>query len=360
MATQSDILTALLAAIPDTYDKSVGSFVWDNLAAVAENIAALDDNLDAATDKLSIANLTGDELTQRVYERTGIRRDEATYATGTVTLIGTGAVNAGDLVETQGGIQFQITTTTDITTSGDVPIQAVVAGAAGNVPAGTITLFPVTLSGFTAVTNANPTKGGADEESDSDLLQRYYDYVQNPPTSGNKSEYFNWAIGFQGVGGANVLPLWNGNNTVKVVVVGADKQPASDDIVSALQTYLDPGVTGLGDGVAPIGAFVTTVSATGLAIDFAATLVLSPGYDIATATQNVQASLISYLQTVASEQYGTPTAKTAIVSYAKAGDAILNSAGVEDYSNLTLNGAMSNITVAIEQVAVLGTTNFTT
>ncbi len=360
MATQSDILTALLAVIPDTYDKSVGSFVWDNLNAAAEQISSIDDSLTSATNELDISNLTGSQLAQRVYDRTGLTPDAATFATGTVTLTGTGTVNAGALVETQGGVQFQVTTATNITTSGDVPIQAVVAGSAGEVPAGTITLFPVTLPGFTAVTNANPTTGGADAESDASLLQRYYNYIRNPATSGNKSDYFNWATEFQGVGGANVIPLWNGNNTVKVCVIGTDKQPASAAIVSGLQTYLDPGVTGLGNGVAPIGAFVTAESATRLAVNFAATLVLANGYTLATVTQNVQTALTTFLQSVASVQYGTPTAQTAVVSYAKAGDAILNSAGVADYSNLTLNGTTSNVTVNIEQVAILGTTNFTT
>lgn len=54
------------------------------------------------------------------------------------------------------------------------------------------------------------------------------------------------------------------------------------------------------------------------------------------------------------------SAQTAVVSYAKVGDTILNSDGVSDYSNLTLNGGISNVSVPTEQVATLGTTNFTT
>lgn len=360
MATKDDILTDLLNAVPDTYDKSVGSFIYDSLSPVAEQIADIDTSIDDTTNMLSIDNLTGDELENRINERTGQTRNAATFSTGTATLTGTGTANEGDVVETEGGVQFEVTTTTAVTNSGDVPIKALVAGSDGNVPAGTITLFPVTLTGFTAVTNASPTTGGADAESDASLLQRYYNYIQNPPTSGNKSAYFNWATGYTGVGGANVIPIWNGNNTVKVVIIGADKQPATSDIVSGLQTYLDPSVTGLGDGVAPIGAFVTAESALGVAVDFAATLVLSSGYDLMTVTNNVQAALTSYFQDVASTQYGTPTAQTAIVSYAKAGDAILNSEGVDDYSNLTLNGGTSNVSINTEQVATLGTTNFTT
>lgn len=351
MATASDILTALLAAVPDTYDKSTGSFIYDNLFAVAEQIASLDTGINNAEAELSIANLTGSALDERVYERTGITRTAAVAAIGTVTVTGTGTINIGELFETASGTQFHATATVNITTSGTVPVQAVIAGSAGNVAAGTITLFPVTLSGFTAVTNSSSTTGGADAESDADLLHRYYDLVQNPPTSGNKSDYLNWARGYAGVGDATVLPLWNGNNTVKVVIIDTNKQPASSTLVANLQTYLDPGVTGLGDGVAPIGAFVTVKSAAGLNIDVVATIVLSAGYDLATATANIQNALTTFLQSIAFVQ--------SVVSYAKVGDSIINTLGVEDYSNLTINGGTTNVSVPAEQVAVLGTTNIT-
>lgn len=351
MATQADILTALLVAMPDTYDKSVGSFVYDNLAAVAEEIAGLDTDLATATSKLSIANLATTDLDTRVNERTGITRKAATYATGTVTVTGTGTINAGDLFETAAGTQFSSTQTIAIVTNGDVTVQAVVAGSAGNVAAVTITLFPVTLTGFTAVTNAAPTTGGTDAETGAALLQRYYDYVQTPSTSGNANDYLVWAKSVAGVGDARVIPLWNGNNTVKVVVIDANKQPASAGIVSAAQTYIDPGITGLGSGVAPIGAFVTVESATGLNIDVVATIVLSAGYTLATATTNIQNSLVALLQSIAFLQ--------SVVSYAKVGDAVLNSAGVEDYSGLTVNGGTTNVAVGTEQVAILGTTTIT-
>jgi len=350
--TKDDLLTAMLNAIPDTYDKSIGSFVYDNLAAVAEQISDLDTNITNATGKLSIENLSGDELAARVRERTGITRDPATYATGSVTVTGTGTININDLFETAAGTQFKATETKAITDSGTVNIQAVKAGSQGIVSAESITLFPVTLTGFTAVTNENPTTGGAEAESDVDLLQEYYDYIQNPPTSGNKSAYIKWAKEVTGVGDARVIPLWDGDNTVKVVIIGSDKGPSSAEIISDVQDYIDPGITGLGEGAAPIGAFVTVASAAGVDIDISVTIVLSTGYDLSTATTNIQNAITSFLQSIAFQQ--------SIVSYAKIGDAILNSDGVEDYSNLTVNSGTSNISIGDEEVAVLGTTTITT
>lgn len=349
--TKSEVLTALLNAIPDNYDKSVGSFIYDNLAAVAEQISTMDTDISNAQSKLSIENLSGADLASRINERTGISRKAATYATGSVTVTGTGTINIGDLFETSAGTQFKAIETKVIASSGSVNIQAVISGIGGNVAIGTIKLFPITLTGFTAVTNAAITSGGFDAELDADLLQRYYDYIQTPATSGNKNEYLVWVKSVSGVGDARVIALWSGNNTVKVVIIDSNKQPASGALVTTVQNYIDPGVTGLGDGVAPIGAFVTVESATGVNINISVTIVLSAGYSLPTATTNIRNALTALLQSLAFKQ--------SVVSYAKVGDTILNSDGVEDYSGLVVNGGTANISIGNEEVAILGTTTIT-
>jgi uncharacterized phage protein gp47/JayE len=340
------ILVLLLANVSNEYDKSVGSFIYDSLASVAIEMAKTDVTIDVVKDMLSIEKLSGSELAQRIRERTGIIRRVATSAIGTVTLTGSGTINTGDLFETPGGIQFQSTETKVIAVSGIVTIQSFIAGASGVVPAGAITLFPVTLAGFTAVTNANPTQDGFEAESDADLLQRYYDRVQTPATSGNKSHYLNWAKEVNGVGLAKVFPLWAGNNTVKIVIIDLNRQPASAELVASTQEYIDPDVAGLGEGAAGIGAFVTVVSATGLVIDVSVTIVLSAGYTALQADANITANLTQYLKDIAFVE--------SIVSYAKVGASILASEGVEDYANLIVNSGTANVPITDEKVAVIG------
>ena len=58
-----------------------------------------------------------------------------------------------------------------------------------------------------------------------------------------------------------MYPTWAGNNTVKLVIIDANKQPPSADLVAGAQGYMDPGVEGLGLGVAPFGAFTTVEGA---------------------------------------------------------------------------------------------------
>jgi len=349
--TRDEILAALLSAVPDTLDKRPGSFVYDALFPVAEQLAELDSALENAKAKMSVENLSDDELTQRVKERTGIDRKPATRAVGVVKLTGTGTIHEGDLFETAGGIQFRATETKSIEGSGEVSIEAVIPGSSGNVPAGTITLFPVTIPGIIAVTNEAPTKDGFDEESDADLLQRYYDRLRQPSTSGNKAQYLSWAKEVPGVGDARVVPLWNGPNTVKVIIIDSDRKPASQTIVDAVQEHLDPKSSGLGEGVAPIGAVVTVVSANGLTVDVSADVVPAAGYTKEQVEANVAASLTEYFRSIAFRE--------SIVSYARVGAAILAAEGVADYSNLKINNGTLNISIGDNEVAVLGDLSLT-
>ncbi len=347
MPTKQEVLNDMLNEVSQTYDKREGSFIYDALAPAAKQFAKTDENIKVVEEKLSIDKLSGAELRQRVRERTGIIAREATRAIGKVQLTGTGTIQTGDLFETQSGTQFRATETKAITTSGLVSIEAVVAGPGGVVPASTIILFPITLAGFTAVTNPEPTYDGFEAESDADLLQRYYERVRTPATSGNKAHYINWAKEVPGVGDAKVFPLWAGNNTVKVTIINANKEPASTELIETVQEHVDPGGLGLGEGQAPIGAYCTTVSANAKVIDVNFAAMLEPGYTIEQVQPLAEASLTNYLRSIAF--------KAEIVSYALIGANIINTEGILDYTELLVNGGTANILLDIEETPVLGT-----
>ena len=349
MSYDVDVIHAgILGNIDDKYQKTIGFPMYDLTRAFALAIKSLGDDLETAEAAADVDNMTGDALTKWCYQRKGISRKAAACAAGTVKIVtGTGTISKGDLFESFGGIQFASTENKAVTDGATVCVQAVVAGASGNVVAGSVTLMPVTLAGISTVTNETAMYGGYDAESDISLRARYYEAVTAPPTSGNKNQYISWAKSVTGVGGAKCYPLANGANTVEVCIIDSDMQPASTDLIAAVQAYIDPGSTGTGEGAAPIGACCTVTSATGLAINVACTVTLASGYDSAVVLTNVTSAVKAYLSSIAFSG--------AYVSYAKIANAVNDAEGVLDYSGLTVNGGTANITVPDKSVAVVGT-----
>lgn len=347
--TKDIIHNEMLNEISNDYDKSIGSFIYDATKPAAIKFEKAYQDLDEVMEKMDIENLEGEELTQRIYERTGIERKPATKATTTVFITGNvgAVVNIGDKVASD-TVNFTITESKTIDSTGQVSVlvECDEYGSIGNVPANAINRFPVTLTGLISVTNPNPVTNGYDEESDADLLERYYQRIRTPVTGANKSQFKNWALEVTGVGDAKVIPLWNGDNTVKIVIIDSNKLPASAELVAEVQEYIDPGSSGTGEGVGPACAYVTVESAEGVTIDISFTAIKDPTYTDEQILANVQTSIIEYFKTIAF--------KSKIVSYAKIGNAIFDSAGIIDYTSLTVNGGTNNITLTDLQVPVLG------
>lgn len=347
--TAEVIRKRMLDRVSSDYDKREGGVVYDCIEPSILELEQVYITLDGTIGKMDIETLIEDELAQRIYQRTGITRKPATYAGGRTEATGTGSINEGDLFQTESGIQFKATESIAVSGSVMVNIQAVAAGAEGNVPANTIKYMPVSIPGIISVTNPEPTEGGYDAEPDEDLLQRYYERIKTPPTSGNISQYKMWAKEVTGVGDAKVIPLWNGNNTVKVVLIDANREPASAEVVSNVQNYIDPGASGEGKGVAPVGAYCTVVSAGGktVNIDFTA-LNKDPAYTEEQRNANVSTKLKEYFRSISFRDDITE------VSYAQIGYRLLDNTGIGDYADLRVNGGTANIPLVDNEVPVLG------
>ena len=342
----SDILDTMLAAVPGCYQKTVGFPTYDILAAAGIRMAATEELLEETKRKLDPANLSGAELDAYIYPRTGQTRNAATKAIGVLTVTGTGTVTAGDLFESGGGIQFEATETVTISESGTVPIRCTQAGSAGNLPAGSVTMMPVQIAGIVSVSNPDTTHDGYDEETDDAYYNRFLARIQTPPTSGNVYHYLSWALEVSGVGAAQVYPLGHGDNTVDVVLVDTNGQPASDTLVKAVQDHIDPDSQGLGRGEAPIGAYCYVSAATGVSLALSLQVTALPGAVQSDVTQAIQDAVTAYLAGIAFKQ--------SYVSYAQIAAAILGAAGVQDFANLTVNGGTANVAIADRKVAILG------
>lgn len=346
MSTANEILTDLLAAMPDSYQKTVGYPTHDLLAAVSLRMEGTDEEVAAMRAALDPENLAGGDLDRYVFPRSGLERRQATFATGVLTVTGTGMVNQGDLFESGGGIQFSASETVQITGEGQVRVTCRVDGAAGNLPAHSITQMPVTLQGIVACDNPETTTGGYDEEDDAAYYARYLLKIRTPATSGNVYHYQSWALEVAGVGAVQVFPLARGPGTVDIVLIDSTGQPAPPDLVQQVQDYIDPGGTGEGYGQAPIGAQCRVEAATGTEIALSATVFKLDTADEEAVTVGIKAAVGAYLAQIAFQQD--------YVSFARITDRILDVEGVLDLENLQVNGGTGNVAVGERECAVLG------
>lgn len=336
------ILAELIARSKVEQSKIEGSFEYDVLSSNSLEFAKTEIEIEQMYKAAFADKSWGEYLAMRT-EEAGIVRKAAVNAIGVLTVTGSGTLPAGSVFATPDGTTFETLETVQIVNSADVPAQAVVAGASGNVGAGTITEIPMSIPGINGVTNNEAFYDGYDEESDEDLLSRYLIHVRTPGTSGNVYHYLEWALSVAGVGGAKVLPTWNGPTTVKVIIVDSNYTSASEELVERCFEYIE--------SVRPTGAVVTVVSATPKNIDIAADV--TGEVNLEEFTNAVRSYFIEL------EKKNIRADDTLSVSLAKIGSLLLSAGGADDYTGLTINGVAANIDITIEEIAVLGTVTLT-
>lgn len=361
--SESAIRDRLMARVPNTWRKEPGDFVYDTIATVPLEIKELQAQQDYVLQNAFAAYAVGGFLDSKVAE-VGLKREAAKASKRTISItadagvvIPSGYTVSLVILDSNGNpLEFTTDASTTFATAGtlSIPITCKTAGVVGNVPLGSqFILFPPLL-GVRTIADGAVVSIGADAQSDDDLYEEYQDHVDHPDTGGNRYDYIRWAKEVEGVGAAKCIPIWNGGGTVKVVIVGSDMLPANASLVTTAQTYLDPGITGLGDGVAPCGAKVTVVSATSLSINISATVTYSPGAVPVEVKTAYQTSVRDYLLELA-KLWETTVGANKPVLYQKLSALLSFTKGVDNFSNFTVNGATADITPATEQVAVLGT-----
>lgn len=139
-------------------------------------------------------------------------RKGASYAAGSITVTGTaggevptGAVLTATVIDADGvQITLEIEVTTGVTLSGSsatVAVTALTAGALGNLDEGAKLSFLDAHEGVDgeATVAAPGFAGGADQESDTALIARYIDRIQEPPHGGTGNDYVQWMLEVPGV-----------------------------------------------------------------------------------------------------------------------------------------------------------------
>lgn len=210
-----------------------------------------------------------------------------------------------------------------------------------------ITLF---VHFYTAIDN-DKAEGGTDAETDASLVARYYDFLRNPGTSGNAAHYRQWAREVDGVGDVQVMPLWGGPGTVKVLLVSPNNQPVDNTVVSNCAAHIEKN--------RPVGPTVTVMSAAGLSIDVSASVVIKSSTTAKAVQSAFETALSAYLQKLTAEAYAQAAVGDYEVTYNRVGYILLDIDGVVDFTELTVNGGESDIVIAADEVPVPGNVEVT-
>lgn len=347
--TYEFLMNRMLGRVPADVDQREGSIIYNALAPAAFEMAQMYAELDANLRLASGQTASGTYLDMRTMDY-GVTRELATKA----VLIAQFKDGSNAAMNVPIGNRFSAGELTfkviEMVTTGTFKIECETAGAVGNTASGS--LLPIDfVAGLASATISSIHAPGKDAESDEQLRTRYMDKVRTPSTGGNKADYRKWALEVEGVGDAQVVPLWNGPGTVKVYLLKADKTPAGTPLVDEVQDYISP-VAGAGDGKAPIGADVTVVAATAVNIAVTATMTLDGSRTLSQVKADFETALIDHLNSIA---FSADPA----VKYVRIGSLLLDVSGVLDYAGLQVNGGTTNISIPVGSVAVKGTVTLT-
>lgn len=353
--TYDFILNRMLDQVKTNYplvDTRQGSMIWNALSPAALELASAYIDLDNIYNETFITTASREGKLQRCLEQ-GI---DLTIFNATFGVFH-GVFNVEVEIGSRWNLDlynYTVISFIEQDSSGNYNyrLQCETAGSAPNDLTGNLTPISDAPNGLTLAQITEALIEGSNEASDEDIENYYLAYTQNNASDGNVEQYKLWCDEYPNIGRYKIFPLWNGANTVKVSILNNDNETASDELIEEFQDYIDPGITGMGDGQAPIGAFVTVATATEKQLNISANVTLKEGYSNA---NSVEAALEAYLV-----DYAYPEAmETVIISYIGIAAAILSAEGIENVSDVTVNGATSDITLGAEEIPIVGILDIT-
>ena len=361
--THEKILADALAAAPEGIDTRPGSIYYDAVNGISMRIAKYYGDLDLVREMATVMSATDDALDTKASEYSVTRRaaTKAQYRAifkGTTPAVGERFYYdlAYFVLKSEQGDDGPV-----------LVFEAEQAGESGNeIYPGTPAVPVNSIEGLDVSTFGEIFERGSDREEDDSLRQRVLEKIAGPAENGNRQHYKTWCESIDGVGKARIFPLWNGENTVKAVLIDGVGKPCGEAKVLEVQNYIDPadkGMTtevngkkytvgdGLGNGVANIGAHFTAAAANGLTIDVSFRAELASGENKEAAKEEAEAAIEDYFRelVLTAEENEQPVVRISAI-----GAILSRLETMVDYSDLLLNGDTHNITPGEDDVPILG------
>lgn len=240
---------------------------------------------------------------------------------------------------------------------------------------------------------------GEDEQDTESFRQEYFDSFDAQAFGGNVADYRQKIGDMNGVGGVKVYRAWNGNirpssflppasydswyasvsptapeeikawlstlsaaardglltvgGTVRVVIIDSTFGKPSGELVSQVQTAVDPEQNhGEGMGFAPIGHYVTVRGVEETQIDIATKLTFDNGWTWSDVETYAREAVEGYLLTLSKSWADSD--QPLVVRVSGIETALLTCPHVIDVQNTAVNGAEQNLTLDQDAIPALG------
>lgn len=342
--TFESILQNMLSRVDNSIDKREGSPIYLALAPVAVELQQIFIDLDSWLTETFADTASRQYLIKRAAER-GLVPKPATKTISRATFN----------MDVPIGSRFSLDNLTFIVTEKidnyNYKLQCESIGAQGNILG---ILLPIDYVAGLAVSElVEVLIPGEDEEETEVFRQRYINDLVAQAYGGNQADYKQKTKELAGVGGVKVYPVWNGGGTVKLVILDSTYSKPSTELVSAVQTAIDPVTnSGEGLGIAPIGHIVTVEAVSELIVNISFTLAYVSGYVWADVESYVQEAINNYFLEL---KRTWEDESSLVVRIAQIESAILQVTGVLDITGTTINAGVTNLILTDVQIPVLGT-----
>ncbi len=272
-----------------------------------------------------------------VFSRTG--------TTGDIT------IPIGTLIATNDGTQFETTATGTIANgnndSNSVSISAVKAGVEANVPANTIIVIVTPVTGVETVDNSSGTSGGLDEETDTEFVKRFREYVEGLGQS-SENGLITGAKLVTGVRSASTIEHFPPSSSYNVsVYIDDGAGNASAALIASVLLKLKGDGTSSYPGYKAAGINIQVLAPTKVTQDVTVVVTDDGALSEPTIEYNIEQAISNYINNLV---LGADIIKNSLIRVIMAVD------GVTDIS---LTTPASNVTINFNQIARIGTMTIT-
>ena len=393
--TYENLLANAMARVSSTFDKREGSMVYNGVAPSMAELAQLYIGLDFVFNATYTSTAPREYLIERAKDR-GLSPKPASSAVFRAEFNIDVPVGSRFSFEK---LNFTVTQPGENTETGfSCKVTCETPGSEANDCSGD--LIPIEyIDGLTSAKLVELLIPGDDEEETETFRQRVLDSVKNQAFGGNKADYKAKVLSIDGVSAVKVHPVWNADispselipseavktwyegviNTVtdkdakawltsvytsacnkkltvggcvKLVIMGADNSVPSSELISAVQTVIDPVQNaGEGMGLAPIGHVVNVVGVLPYEISVSAKFTLNLGYTFEDAEDSVNNVVREYFNEIAGS-WGNESELTVRISEIE--NRILYSCKpfIYDIENIKINGYTKNIKLEDDYIPV--------